>query len=47
MVLLGIITVLAVVILMNPFGAASAVWIFVGVSLIAEAVVELVGTIFR
>ena len=40
-------TVLAVVILMNPFGAASAVWIFVGVSLIAEAVVELVGTIFR
>ena len=40
-------TVLAVIILLNPFGAANAVWIFVGVSLIAEAVVELLGAWLR
>lgn len=39
--------VLAAIILVNPFGAASAVWIFVGVSLIAEAAVELAGIILR
>lgn len=39
--------ILAVIILWNPFGAANAVWTFVGVSLIAEAVVELVGAILR
>jgi len=39
--------VLAVIILLNPFGAASAVWMFAGISLIAEAVVELVGAILK
>ena len=39
--------VLAVIILINPFGAASAVWTFVAVSLIAEAVVELTGAILK
>lgn len=34
--------VLATIILLNPFGAANAVWVFVAVSLIAEAVVEIV-----
>ncbi len=32
---------LAIIILCNPFGAVAAVWTFVAVSLIAEAVVEL------
>lgn len=39
--------VLAVIILINPFGAVNAVWTFVGISLIAEAVVELVAAILR
>lgn len=39
--------VLAVIILVNPFGAESAVWTFVAVSLIAEAAVELVGAFLR
>ena len=34
--------VLAVIILVNPFGAATAVWTFVAVSLIAEAIVEII-----
>lgn len=34
--------VLAVVILWNPFGAAAAVWRFAAISLIAEAVVEII-----
>ncbi len=34
--------VLAVIILINPFGAVAAVWTFVAVSLIAEAIVEIV-----
>ena len=34
--------VLATVILLNPFGAAAAVWTFVAISLIAEAIVEIV-----
>lgn len=34
--------VLAVIILVNPFSAVSAMWIFVAVSIIAEAIVELV-----
>lgn len=33
---------LAAVILINPFGAVAAIWTFVAVSLIAEAVVEIV-----
>lgn len=43
----GLAVVLAVIILVNPFGAANAVWMFVGISLIAEAVVELVGAILK
>ncbi|MBQ7849126.1 MAG: DUF308 domain-containing protein [Clostridia bacterium] len=43
----GVAVVLAVIILWNPFGAVNAVWSFAGVSLIAEAVVELVGTILK
>lgn len=35
--------VLATIILINPFGAVSAVWMFVAISLIAEAAVELAG----
>lgn len=38
---------LAVVILWNPFGAVNAIWVFVGISLIAEAAVELVGACLR
>lgn len=38
---------LAAIILINPFGAVNAVWTFVGISLIAEAVVEMVGTILK
>lgn len=34
--------VLAAIILINPFGAVTAVWTFVAVSLIAEAIVEIV-----
>ena len=34
--------VLAAIILINPFGAVAAVWTFVAVSLIAEAIVEIV-----
>ncbi len=34
--------VLAAVILINPFGAVTAVWTFAAVSLIAEAIVEIV-----
>ncbi len=32
---------LAVIILINPFGAVAAVWTFVAISLIAEAIVEI------
>ena len=34
--------VLAVIILVNPFGAVTAVWTFVAVSLIAEAIMEII-----
>lgn len=34
--------VLAAIILINPFGAVAAVWTFVAVSLIAEAIVEII-----
>ena len=34
--------VLAAIILINPFGAVTAVWTFVAISLIAEAIVEIV-----
>lgn len=34
--------ILAVIILWNPFGAVAAVWTFVAISLIAEAIVEIV-----
>ena len=34
--------VMAAIILVNPFGAAAAVWTFVAVSLIAEAIVEII-----
>ena len=43
----GVAVVLATVILLNPFGAVGAVWTFVGISLIAEAAVELIGAILR
>ena len=36
----GLAAVLAAIILFNPFGAAAAVWTFVAISLIAQAVVE-------
>lgn len=39
--------ILAVIILVNPFGAVNAVWIFVGVSLIVEAVMELAGVFLK
>lgn len=34
--------VLAAIILINPFGAVAAVWTFVAISLIAEAIVEII-----
>ena len=34
--------ILAVIILINPFGAVAAVWTFVAISLIAEAIVEII-----
>ena len=34
--------VLAAIIIINPFGAVAAVWTFVAVSLIAEAIVEII-----
>ena len=34
--------VLAAIILLNPFGAVTAVWTFVAISLIAEAIVEII-----
>ena len=34
--------VMAAIILINPFGAAMAVWTFVAISLIAEAIVEII-----
>lgn len=34
--------ILAAIILINPFGAAVAVWTFVAISLIAEAVLEII-----
>lgn len=43
----GMAVVLAAIILWNPFGAVNAVWILVGISLIAEAVVELVAAILK
>ncbi len=43
----GIAAVLGIVILLNPFGASNAVWMFVGISLIAEAVVDLTGLLLR
>jgi len=43
----GVAAVLATVILINPFGAANVVWNFAGISLIAEAVVELVGALLK
>ena len=39
--------VLAAIILINPFGAVNAGWIFVAVSLIAEALVELAGAFLK
>ena len=36
------VAVLGAVILINPFGAAAAVWTFVAISLIAEAIVEII-----
>lgn len=34
--------VMAAIILINPFGAAAAIWTFVAISLIAEAIVEII-----
>lgn len=39
--------VLAVIILINPFGAVGAVWTFVAVSLIVEAVMDLAGAFLK
>lgn len=39
--------VLAAIILINPFSVTKAVWTFVAISLIAEAVMELVGAILK
>lgn len=39
--------VLAVIILINPFSVTKAVWTFVAISLIAEAVMELIGAILK
>lgn len=36
----------AVVILLNPFGTTAALWMFIGISLIVEAVVDLVAALF-
>ena len=33
--------VMAAIILINPFGAVAAIWTFVAISLIAEAIVEI------
>lgn len=38
----GLAAAMAIIILVNPFGAVNVVWTFVGISLIAEAVVEIV-----
>ncbi len=38
--------VLAVIILCNPFGTALVVWTFIAISLIVEAVVDIIATIF-
>lgn len=43
----GLAVILAVIILWNPFGAANAIWTFVGVSLIVQALVELVAALIR
>lgn len=43
----GLAIVLAVILLWNPFGAVNAVWTFAAISLIAEAVVELVGAFLK
>lgn len=40
-------TVLAVIILINPFGAVNAIWVFAGISLIAEAAIDLAAVILR
>lgn len=39
--------VLAIIILINPFGAANTVWMFVGISLIAESIVDLAGILMK
>ena len=39
----GMAVLLAAVILWNPFGAVNVVWTFVAISLIAQAIVEMVG----
>lgn len=38
--------VCAVVILLNPFATTAALWMFIGISLIVEAVVDLIAAIF-
>lgn len=38
----GLAAILAAVILVNPFGAVAAVWTFVAIALIAEAIVEII-----
>ncbi len=43
----GLALAIAVVILVDPFGVLNAALTFVGISLIAEAVVELVGAILK
>lgn len=43
----GLAALLATVILLNPFGAVNAVWTFAGISLIVQAVVELVGALLH
>lgn len=38
--------VCAVIILCNPFSSAAVMWIFIAVSLIAEAIIDIIATIF-
>jgi len=39
--------ILAVVILWNPFATMTVTWIFIGISLIAEAVADCVALVFE
>jgi len=42
----GLSLLVAVVILLNPFGTLATLWVFTGIALIAEAVVDVLTLIF-